>query len=154
MKITLNILFLLTIWFLISGHFSFLPVVPGVITILIISYLFYRLESKTSLYLKNGFNPFAFASYLVFLFIEIIKSNIYVATMVLKNKSSVSTVEIEAKFKTSQSKALLANSITATPGTMTVDVKENSLVINCLTEETKKGVTSLSFNKKIEKIEK
>lgn len=154
LKFIIRTLFLLAVWFLISGHFTFLPVVPGVIGLLLTSYLIHRTEIKTNSFAKHSLNPLSFAFYMVFLLKEIIKSNISVAIAVLKGSTNTKQVTIDAKFKTEQAKVLLANSITVTPGTMTVGIEEDRLVIHCLTDETRQGVESLDFNKKIAKLEK
>ncbi len=154
LKFTIRTLFLLTVWFLISGHFTFLPVLPGVLGLLLTSYLIHRTEVKTNSFATNNLNPLSFAFYMVFLLKEIIKSNISVAIAVLKGNTQTELVTIDAKFKNEQAKVLLANSITVTPGTMTVGIEKDHLIIHCLTSDTKEGVKSLDFNKKIAKLEK
>ena len=70
--------------------------------------------------------------YLVVFVIEMIKSNVDVALRVLNPALPIhpGIVEIKTQLKSDLGKLVLANSITLTPGTLTVDVKGDSLFIH------------------------
>ena len=79
--------------------------------------------------------PYAFV-----LFIEMAKANIDVATRVITGRINPGIVRIKPGLKTDLGVAMLANSITLTPGTLTVDVdpESNDLFIHWINVE--KGV--------------
>lgn len=69
------------------------------------------------------------------LFVEIVKSSIDVARIILDPKLPISPTVVE--FKTSCKgpigQAILGNSITLSPGTVTLDVHEDRVKVHCLT---------------------
>lgn len=69
---------------------------------------------------------------------EIFKSNFHVAKIVLSPKLKISptVVTINTKLKSDTLKTILANSITLTPGTLTLDMTDDKLVIHCLEEKS------------------
>ncbi len=80
---------------------------------------------------------FKFLIYLVNLFIDIIKANIQVALIVLNPKMPISPtlIEFKTQLKTDLDKVILANSITLTPGTLTVDLEDDVFLVHALTRQ-------------------
>lgn len=85
--------------------------------------------------------------YIAVLIKEIFKSNFHVAKIVLSPKLNMETsiVTINTKLKSDLDKTILANSITLTPGTLTLDMTEDTLVIHCLDMETARALQHSSF---------
>jgi len=75
--------------------------------------------------------------YMAWLIVEIVKSNISVITRVLgpKNRIDPAVVIVPTRATTDLGKALFANSITLTPGTVTVDVDGDRLKVHALVRE-------------------
>ena len=75
-------------------------------------------------------------SYMVWLTFEIGKANVLVAREVLRPRLKLSPrmIRIPAYQTTDLGKTIFGNSVTLTPGTVTVDVDRGSLVIHALTE--------------------
>jgi multicomponent Na+:H+ antiporter subunit E len=84
-----------------------------------------------------------FFLYVFFLIVEIFKANIAVARIVLQPSMPISPciIRIPMMLKNDFAKVLYANSVTLTPGTLTVDVKEDSFVIHALTVECAESVS-------------
>ncbi len=70
--------------------------------------------------------------YILFLFVEIIKANIDVALRVIKPVIPINPgiVKVKTKLKSPMGRLLLTNSITLTPGTLTVDIDGDTLYIH------------------------
>ena len=49
---------------------------------------------------------------------------------------------------------VLANSITLTPGTITVTLEEDEYLVHCLDRELGEGIESCSFEKRLEELER
>lgn len=87
-----------------------------------------------------------FLVYLAVLFWEVFKANLFTMGRVLRGRRSVEStlVRIRVDLKTDFARYILANSITLTPGTLTVESKGNLLTIHCLhpslLENTENGV--------------
>ncbi len=81
-------------------------------------------------------------AYCWWLLVEVIKSSLAVARLVLSPSLPISptVVELIATDESDVSKVILGNSITLSPGTVTIDVHEDRLLVHCL---TKKGARDL-----------
>lgn len=77
-----------------------------------------------------GLNPVRWAGFLYFLFgpflWALIKANIDVAIRIVTGKINPGIVEVDTGLHGEMAKTLLANAITLTPGTLTVDVEDDS----------------------------
>lgn len=78
-----------------------------------------------------------FVVYFANLFVEIIQANMQVAKIVLSRKMPISPTLIEFKtnLKDDLSKVILANSITLTPGTLTIDLEGDVYLVHGLTRK-------------------
>ncbi|WP_052085685.1 MULTISPECIES: Na+/H+ antiporter subunit E [unclassified Clostridium] len=85
--------------------------------------------------------------YILILIKEIFKSNFHVAKIVLSPKLNISPtiVTITTNLKSDFDKTILANSITLTPGTLTLDMTEEKLIIHCLEENSIKDLQNSIF---------
>ncbi|UQY80340.1 Na(+)/H(+) antiporter subunit E [Candidatus Hepatincola sp. Av] len=150
----LLLLFLLSLWFLLSGYFTLLPLIPGLIAIVVIVILYVRFM-KTLKY-KNSFrfNSFNFIFlYVPYLLKEIIVSNIAVAKLIISGKTSPKFVRVKNKLKTRFATSTFANSITLTPGTITMDINEKYLLIHILDSKNEASLHDSIMEKKIKTIE-
>lgn len=100
-------------------------------------------------------------AYVPFYFIELVKANIDVAKRAFTKNINPGIVKIPTELKSDYGLAILANSITLTPGTITMEIVEednkNYLYIhwiNVETEEEEKGgeIIKGSFEKRIRRI--
>lgn len=73
--------------------------------------------------------PFLFA---------LVKANLTVAYLVVTGKTKTAIVEIDPKLKSNIALVLLGNSITLTPGTLTLDEHDGKLYIHCLNAKSAK----------------
>ena len=62
-------------------------------------------------------------------------------------------VSFHTKLKTDTGKVLLANSITLTPGTITVDIRDDVMLVHCLDESLDAGLEGSQMEEKIMKLE-
>jgi multicomponent Na+:H+ antiporter subunit E len=93
--------------------------------------------------------------YLLLLLKEIILANISVARIVVSPKMDVSPciVILKTQLKSKLHRAILANSITLTPGTLTVQFTEDELVVHCLIKKYIPDLIHSKFEKLLLKIE-
>ena len=96
--------------------------------------------------------PDVFA-YFISLFIEIFKANIGVLKVIVNGKTDPYLRTIQTPLKTKLARVLLANSITLTPGTVTVELDGDKLTVHCLTKEMADGLTNFVLEKKLMKME-
>ena len=93
--------------------------------------------------------------YVVTLVVEIVKANRQVIHYILTSKYEVEPVLVRfnTKLKKDSSRAVLANSITLTPGTITVSLTDNEYVVHCLDKELAEGMEDSVFVKQLDKME-
>lgn len=88
------------------------------------------------------FNPkrwFYFLCYIPFFIYEVIKANLDVAYRVLHPRLPINPgiVKIKTNLKSEIAQSMLANSITLTPGTMTIDIKDQDMYIHWIDVKSK-----------------
>ena len=94
--------------------------------------------------------------YFFYLFGQLIIANITVIRFTLSPKKKVKSVIVtfDVDIKSNFFLTLLANSITLTPGTLTVEMnKKGTYKIHCLDESFDVGIEASGFVKRIEKME-
>ncbi|RKD22278.1 hypothetical protein BET04_06400 [Caminicella sporogenes] len=93
--------------------------------------------------------------YLFLLLKEIIVANFQVAKIVLSRELKISpkVVKFKTKLKNDLTKTILANSITLTPGTLSIQVNDDEFIVHCLLEEYEYTLIDSKFEKILLKIE-
>ena len=89
------------------------------------------------------------------LVVEILKANGAVFRMIYSAKYNIepAVVHFKTTLHSTFARVLLANSITLTPGTITVSLKDDEYVVHCLDKELAMGIDSSIFVKLLERIE-
>jgi multicomponent Na+:H+ antiporter subunit E len=88
---------------------------------------------------------------LPWLLYQIVLSNVDVAKRALDPKMPIDPVMItfDSGLKTDLSRTLLANSITLTPGTVTVDIDDNTFLIHALSKKFSDDLLEGTMEKKV-----
>lgn len=86
---------------------------------------------------------------------EIVKANVAVFKLIMSPElqPEPAIVYFDTDLKTGLAKVLLANSITLTPGTITVSVEDNRFCVHCLDKELAEGLEDSMFVELLKKIE-
>lgn len=112
------------------------------ITALLVSVLFVKTQNTPSITTKKVVYSIA---YIFYLFIAIIKSNLDVALRVVQPTIPINPgiVAVKTKLKSPVGRMILANSITLTPGTLSVDVNGDHYYIHWIdvTDMDEEGAT-------------
>lgn len=97
----------------------------------------------------------AYLQYLYCLVKEIIAANIVVSRMILTRKERMEPVivRVHTDLKTEIARVVLANSITLTPGTITVSLTDRELLVHCLDKSLSEGMEDSVFVKLLQKME-
>ena len=125
MRVGLLFIVLMAGWLLMSGHYNGLLISLGAISVIFCVCLSHAINATD----EEGLPTHLFArlpSYLFWLFGEIIKSNYATAKFILKGRSDPEIFKVTATQNTAAGIATYANSITLTPGTVTMDINEDS----------------------------
>jgi multicomponent Na+:H+ antiporter subunit E len=119
-------------WLMLTFEFNIPNIIVGAVASLITSLLFTRFFVKNVYKLIQPHRYFWFLVYLVIFLWECIKANIDVAYRVLHPAMPIrpGIVKVKTTLKSDLAKMLLANSITMTPGTISVDIIDDNLYIH------------------------
>lgn len=131
-------LILYIFWFLLTMNRNPSNIGGGFIVSLLVTYL-----SHGILYDENGFiyrfpKLHVILKYIGILFIEIYKASIEHIINIITNDYDPSIVEVNLDIEDPLLITLIANSITLTPGTITVEKKDNSLLVLYIKEDKNK----------------
>lgn len=111
----------------VLGLWSYYEILIGLLLSLFVGLIARTILVKESLRMVNPVRWLIFIVYIIGpFFYEMAKANIDVAYRVLTGKINPGIVRINPPLKTDLGITLLANSITLTPGTLTVDIDESS----------------------------
>ncbi len=155
MKHAFNLtLFLFAIWLLLSGHYTPLMILFGLLSTLVVVGLAARADL-----IDRGIQPVLIKPsvllYWVWLGREIIKSNIDVTRRILSPGLPISPniFTVRATQKTELGRVTYANSITLVPGTVTVDVDEDIFTVHALTQEVAAELQRGEMNRRVCNVE-
>lgn len=97
----------------------------------------------------------AFVRYLYYLLKEIILANLTVTRLMLSRKEELEPVlvHVRADLKSETARVILANSITLTPGTITVSMTDDKLLVHCLDKSLSEGMEDSIFVRLLQKME-
>lgn len=129
---------LFILWLLLTWSLDWQDIAVGLIfsliTVLLLSDIFLQKVTR----LVNPIRIFWFIIYIPCLLWEIIKANFDVAYRVLHPALPIhpGIVKVKTTLKTDMGQTFLANSITLTPGTLTVDIIDDHLYVHWINVKT------------------
>lgn len=102
--------------------------------------------------IKKGGRLLAYVGLLIW---EIIKANMAMIRMTIAPdiEPDPVIVKIHTKLQSKTARVLLANSITLTPGTITVSLEDDELMVHCLDRSFSEGLEDSSFEQALLKLE-
>jgi len=111
----------------VLGIWSWIEVAFGALLSVIVGFIARKIFVKDSFRMLNPVRWFTFLAYLIGpFFVALAKANLDVAYRVITGKIRPGIVKISPELKTDLGITMLANSITLTPGTLSVDIDENT----------------------------
>ena len=145
---------LMVFWLVLSGHYTIRLISLGVITTIGCIAMARRMELIDA----EG-HPvqlaFAALTYIPWLIWEILKSGWAVSRIILSPQLPISPtiVSLEATQRTSTAVNVYANSITLTPGTITVQADRNTLAVHALTADGAEDLRGGSMDARVTRFE-
>lgn len=153
---------LFAFWLILSAKFEVKYLIFGVVSAALVTFLTQDLlepeerqrkkqASDAASLLKVGWK---FFSYLVWLVYSIAQANLQVAYVVLHPKLPIEPglLRFRTRLRSKVGHILLANSITLTPGTITVDLTEGTYLVHALVPEAAGSLLEAKMQSKLEAI--
>lgn len=147
-------LVLALLWWLMSGYF-----IPFVLSLGVASVIATVLISRRMDVIDHEGQPlhlsWKIGFYWAWLLKEIFKSAVDVSKVILKRKMPIhpAMVPIKATQRTEMGHVIYANSITLTPGTITVTLENGDMMIHALTREAAEGLLTGDMDRRVTAIE-
>ena len=141
-------------WLANTGHYTTLMLTLGVTSIALVVFISHRMDvvdheaQPLHLTLKTP-------RYYTWLMKEIVLANILVVKHIWLGNKSISPVfaTITASQKTDIGKVIYANSITLTPGTVTVNIEGNKFLVHALLRESIEDLESGEMDRRVTQLE-
>lgn len=147
-------LLLYVAWLGWSGHTEPLLLVFGALSCLVALGLSLRMKivDRESHPYHLGLRPLR---YLPWLLKEIVKANLAVARIILDPKLPINPhlIRVHPSQKTPVGQVSYANSITLTPGTITLDVRDGTILVHALTEKAAAGLAGGEMDRRVTRME-
>lgn len=147
---------LFLLWIILNGQVNgeiicFGIVITAAVFLFCCKFLNCSLEKELGFY---RLCPYIF-TYLICLLWEIIKANMDAIRLALSYRREIDPVVVRFKsdLKTDMAKAVLANSITLTPGTITIALEGDEFTVHALDRDLVRGMDESVFVRRLRKIE-
>ena len=148
MKSLILFLILLSLWLLMSGHYSILIISLGIISCAFCVYVAKRGKLIDDEGLPIFFIP-RLSNYLIWLFKEILISNLNTAKVIINGKVEPETFTVKVSQVTDVAKVTYANSITLTPGTVTTKMQKDVFEVHALNSDFGNDVRTNEMDNKV-----
>lgn len=145
---------LILLWLLSSGFFVPLILSLGAASIVAVIWLAHRMDV-----VDNESHPLHMAPkgllYFPWLMWEIVKSNIDVAAAIIRGSDAIApkTMRVKASQQSDVGRVTYANSITLTPGTVTLFVDDDTFVVHALTKGSAEGLETGDMDRRVSALE-
>ncbi|BAL80530.1 Na+/H+ antiporter subunit E [Caldisericum exile] len=144
-KVVFETIVLFLTWILLTESFATSELIFGFLIALVISIGTADLFTEHGLAHLNPKRLFYLIIYIPYYLYQVIKANIQVAVIVLSPSLPIKPgiVKVKTNLKSDVGKLSLANSITLTPGTITMDVQDDELFVHWIKveDESVEGAT-------------
>ncbi len=145
---------LLGTWLLWSGHYTPLIISFGVLSCALVVWITHRMDTidEETVPLEH---VLAIALYLPWLCGQVILSSFTVARIILSPKIAIDPEFVNPKMsqKTDLGEVIHANSITLTPGTVSVELHDNDILTHALTKKMADDVMEGSIDRRVGRLE-
>ena len=145
------------VWIIFNGTITAeIAVIGAVIVLFMFAFICRFMDYSLNIFISLMRRSVSFLYYTGVLIVEIIKSNLQVMHLTLTDREIVEPVIISyrTRLRSKLCRVILANSITLTPGTITISLEEDELVIHCLDKTIAEGIENSTFEQLLERMEK
>jgi len=154
-------------WLLLSGHYDLPHISYGIISCILVillnlrlkRYYFSKEENEETASIRKGIRPIRIRFlqllfYIPWLMWQIVVSSLQVAYVVLRPRMPInpSLLRFKTKLPNISSKVILGNSITLTPGTITIQIDGDDFLVHALMDISTTGIIDGSLPEQVAKL--
>jgi len=149
---------LMTFWIIMSGFFDFIHLGLGVLSVASVIYVNYKL--KTHRFFEDDMDDLSelrftrAAYYIVWMVIQIIIAGIHVAKIIIRPKMPIHTTMLtfRVNLPSAHARMILGNSITLTPGTLTIDITGDRFIVHAIDDKSYEAISSDKMPREVLKL--
>ena len=134
LKTFLTSTFMVALWLMLSGIYKPMLIGFGIVSVALVMVIVRRMDQVDGDHVRISIKPIQFFFYLFWLFIEIAKSNWRVTKIILARAMPIRQNLFEVPYTQTSDlgQVIFANSITLTPGTLTIETETGDFLIHAL----------------------
>lgn len=141
------IVILFALWLLMSGIYKPIVVGLGLISTLLVLFIVKRMDREDGDQVQISLSPFKFIKYMIWLMVEIARANWTVTKAILARDMKIRQhlFRVPISQKTDLAQVIFANSITLTPGTITVETEGDHFLVHavCYNESDPEAIADM-----------
>lgn len=144
------------LWLILSGHYTPLLLGLGLLSVILVTHICLRMNLIAYHQPDVMLQVIKFIPYSFWLIVEILKSNIDVCKRILNPSLPINPdlITVKASQRSELGIVAFANSITLTPGTISIDVKGNAIEVHALSKVGIEGLQTGEMDKRVTRSEK
>jgi len=125
---------LFALWLLLSGIYTPMITGLGFASSLLVLVIIKRMDTQDGDKVEIHLSPFRFTKYMVWLMVEIARANWAVTKTILSRNMNIRQHLFTVPYtqKTDLAQVIFANSITLTPGTITVETEDGQFLVHAV----------------------
>jgi multicomponent Na+:H+ antiporter subunit E len=134
LKTFLTSIFMMALWLMLSGIYKPMLIGFGIVSVALVMVIVRRMDQVDGDHVRISIKPIQFFFYVLWLFLEIAKSNWRVTKIVLARTMPIRQNLFEVPYSQTSDlgQVIFANSITLTPGTLTIETETGDFLIHAL----------------------
>ncbi|QIB64087.1 Na+/H+ antiporter subunit E [Kineobactrum salinum] len=148
------VIFLFLVWMLWGGLYKTPVLQLGIASCILVVWLTLRMNTAGG-ELPRLVLLWRMPLYWAWLAGQMVISNIQVLRLVLGPRAALSPrlVEVQAQAASKFARTLLGNSITLTPGTLTINIDGNTITAHCLTDASARGLEGGAMARRVARVD-
>lgn len=143
------------LWLFLSGHYTLLLLSLGLMSVILVTVISLRMNLIAYEQPEVFLQIIKYIPYCFWLIVEILKSNIDVCKRILNPALPISPslITVKSSQHSDLAKVAYANSITLTPGTISIDVEGDNIKVHSLSDVGVEGLATGEMDMRISKVE-
>ena len=142
---------LLAFWLVLSGHYDLFHIAAGVFCAGLVTTLSSDLLSLGGR--ETGPSVWRFVVYLPWLLYQVVIANLHVVYLILTpSQIHPQVVRFRTRLTSDLARTTLGNSITLTPGTVTLDIEGDEFVVHALSDKVARDLLSGAMEQRVARI--
>ena len=146
----------IALWLLLSGIYEPLVVGLGILSVLAVVFITKRMDAVDGDQVELGLKPIEFVKYQAWLMVEIAKANWAVTKLILSPSMPIKQHMFSVPYtqKTDLAQVIFANSITLTPGTISIETEPGHFLVHAVAYSSDDKAAIADMDRRVTAIEK